>query len=370
MKVPPGPDGHPRRFGNVDALRALAAILVIWAHAAESFVQVAQGGAGRWMHDWAATVNFGRIGVTAFFCVSGFVIPATLSGSGWPAARRFLVNRFFRLFPLYWLSVACAVAVLFWLPGRAISPGDIALNLTMMPQALGATPAEGLYWTLEVELLFYALCLLLFCLGRLADRRVVGCLAFGGLAVMLLFLCQQVASVDLRIGLGHKKAMLFANLSLMFFGALCRSAAEGAWPWRAARRDIALYAALWIVAMAGTAALVGGRPHPPDTWNFYAPYPIALCLFLACVFVFKRAPRWLAWLGLISYSLYLWHPMAFALLQSALAATGEPLWLSQHLAVYLGATAALTVLVSWLTYETVERPAIAFGRRLAGAAPP
>ena len=111
---PPLIPGH--RYENIDALRGIAAMLVVWLHGAELFVRLPGiDGRGQIWYDIAHTVDFGRIGVVAFFMISGYVIPPTLRGPLANGTRRFLVRRFFRLFPAYWLSIPLGYLLL-WLP--------------------------------------------------------------------------------------------------------------------------------------------------------------------------------------------------------------------------------------------------------------
>ena len=43
-------------------------------------------------------------------------------------------------------------------------------NLTMLQQFAGIENVIGLYWTLQIELIFYGLCVLLFCAGSSSGR--------------------------------------------------------------------------------------------------------------------------------------------------------------------------------------------------------
>jgi peptidoglycan/LPS O-acetylase OafA/YrhL len=144
------------RYHNVDALRALAAFLVLWTHTAEVFVAFADNGApGAWLNQVAHELDFGRMGVTAFFAISGFVIPMSLRGNRRGVALRvFMVGRVFRLYPAFWVSILPGALTCYWIWGKSFTFRDVMLNFTMIPTVLGARPAEGLYWTLQTELSF------------------------------------------------------------------------------------------------------------------------------------------------------------------------------------------------------------------------
>ena len=354
------------RFANIDALRAVAALLVLWSHAAENFVLPGASAGGAWLNDISDRLDFGRTGVVIFFCVSGYVIPATLTGAGWLPARRFLISRLFRLFPLFWLSIPAGLLFGFHLLGKTMPARDIVLNLTMVPELLGAVPVQGLYWTLEVELIFYGLCLALHFAGSLQNRATIRLLCFGLLALMALFALHQ--ALHLNFGIGLKLGIMFGNLSLMFFGSLCRKLTDGALSRPGDIRWIAAYAALWLTVLPVAGVAMGAIEPPVLFPNVFVPYSLGLLVFLAGAFLFRSAPRWLAWLGCISYSLYLLQaPVIWAMLEVQAAAGPEhPMLSRQHLAIYIAIAALAAILVSWASYVWIELPAIALGRRAAG----
>ena len=63
------------RFAYVDSLRAIAALLVVWTHSAEIFAPLA---GGSWLYTVSHNYDFGRMGVVAFFGVSGFLVPKSI----------------------------------------------------------------------------------------------------------------------------------------------------------------------------------------------------------------------------------------------------------------------------------------------------
>lgn len=116
----------------------------------------------------------GYLGVDVFFIISGFVILQSASGA---SADRFVVGRLTRLYPAFLL---CMLATFVF---RGMDPADLPAQLTMMPRYFGAQPADGVYWTLAVEMKFYAAVLLVLLLGWM---RHVEWLVLGA---VLLFAC-------------------------------------------------------------------------------------------------------------------------------------------------------------------------------------
>ena len=141
-------------FGGVHVLRAAAALLVVLAHA--SYFATAYHGADE---QWVRA--FGRIGVVLFFSISGFVIALQRH----QPVSSFFARRFLRIYPIYWIAIAVAMAlkpgVVLTFPSVLLLPWPATNDSLVIP-----------YWTLVFEIVFYAIAGALFCL-RLKDRYLV-----------------------------------------------------------------------------------------------------------------------------------------------------------------------------------------------------
>lgn len=150
------------RVIELDALRGLAALAVVAYHYTTFYGQMVG-------HREPLPFGFaaGNYGVHLFFLISGYVIFMTLERTR--TALDFVVSRFSRLYPAYWVAMAMTAAVVYGigLPAQRLPLRDVLLNLTMVQQILGAEHLDGSYWTLQVELFFYAQMLLWFMLGQL-----------------------------------------------------------------------------------------------------------------------------------------------------------------------------------------------------------
>ena len=353
----PSPSAAQPRFLNIDALRALAALLVVWMHTTEVFVPLIQAGqvGGLWFYSLARSMEFGSVGVVAFFAVSGFVIPASLRGRPKGLAiRNFAISRFFRLYPAFWISVVPGAFVHYWLWGRAFSLQDLLGNLTMLPELLGVQPAQGLYWTLAIELAFYALCVLLFAAGWLhrAPRLIAVCFAL--LLAFCVFRRTEYANV-------------FAHLSTMFFGAMCRQFIDSPAPRTRCLLGAAIGIVLcfWLLFMPGYGvwAITTGRAAPAYS-GFFISYALGIALFgMALVLPGMRKGVW-TWLGQISFSIYLLHPVVFYPLLWLVKHSPLLQSLHLHLGVYLLAAMLITIALAAASFYWVEKPAIACGQRL------
>lgn len=298
----------------------------------------------------ADLLNLGRLGVALFFLISGFVIPFSLSGHR--PIRRFALGRFFRLYPAYWLSLGFALTVL-WMTGRPMPGSSTALlNVTMLQSFLGAADILHVYWTLALELLFYAACALLFRLKLLANPAVIATLVvLGSLAALGLAAAAHMS--------GHRlPANIPFNLAIMFLGTLLRLA------WleqdMLARRllPVALVVILLATPLIQSLAYWNSAQPYVTPLSFTTAYLLAIILFIATLRRdWQFSPSWL-WLGAVSYALYLVHgPWLQAL--STLFGPLTP----ATLLPFLGSFLALSLGSAALVHHWVEQPCLRLGRR-------
>jgi peptidoglycan/LPS O-acetylase OafA/YrhL len=358
-----------------------------------------------------AWIDPGEYGVFVFFLVSGFIVPASLERRG--SVRSFWVSRLFRLYPFYLLALVLlallTVAHLGTLRGMAQEPGTSALGqLLMMSDVLSTPDVPYTVWTLAYEMVFYLLITLLFTLGlhrrsgTFAIVFAVAALGVGGrlpasafsasffgptpiaLAADVLILGGVAAAVAWRgsprlVGAGlaaltglalitfngssaHYPWEAFTILALMFAGTVLYRAEQG---------QLGRGQAAAITLSVLTLTLAGGLWHlhaAGDPMVLERKWLITLLLagltFAVGLAVRRRTiPAFLAWLGLVSYSVYLLHPVLLGIYWH-LGWSHRP----HSIPVQLAVTAAfLAVLLGscWLTYRFVEAPAQRLGKRVA-----
>jgi len=351
------------RLRYIDALRGVAALLVVWLHVADAFLHV-DGGIvrGAWLREAAASVDVGRVGVVAFFLISGFVIPFSIDADRSAPVASFAIKRFFRIFPAYWLSIPLGALTGFWLWGRAFDGRDFLGNLTLLQNVLGVREAEGLYWTLRVELVFYAVCIVLLLTRSLHDMRRVAAIAIAlafvhSLAMLMSWLKSPLMSSE--------AAFWLLNLSMMLCGTLYRNVLTQTTEPRDKRLRgcvLGLLVYYLVIFPAGAAWAIGFEHNAPIA------YALGLLLFIAGTSFARIESRLTDWLGRISYSVYLFHPVVFMALLWWLARQPAGSWMrTQHLAVYLLVCVLGTLLLADLVQRGVEQPCIRLGHRLARA---
>ena len=110
------------RLRYIDALRGIAAVLVLWLHVANSYRAMSPQteAHARWLNDFISQIDIGRIGVVVFFLISGFVIPFSIKPASAAPVAGFVIRRVFRIYPAYWLSVPLAAWVFYWTDRHAV----------------------------------------------------------------------------------------------------------------------------------------------------------------------------------------------------------------------------------------------------------
>jgi peptidoglycan/LPS O-acetylase OafA/YrhL len=280
------------RYIALDAMRGVAALLVVVFHAARLLD-------GRWAPG-------GYLAVDLFFVLSGFVIAAAYDKRivGGMSARRFTLIRTIRFWPLYALGLALGLAHQLMLiathnphaMGSAHLAAAVPLNLVFLPDFAGAPgnlfPLNSPSWSLFFELLVNIAYVVAF---PWLGRRALGAVALTSGAIFA-WLCWQHGTADLGSTFASAPAGVPRTLFSFSMGLLIFRSG-----WRP------FTAPLWILLPA--VALLMLAPVPSD-WR--AVYDIGFVLLLSPLLVLagarsQRASRAADWLGRLSYPLYAVH---------------------------------------------------------------
>lgn len=345
-----------RRIANIERLRGLAALGVVLCHVIGQFYGVTRFNVGpERLVGWA-----GQVGVAVFFVVSGFCIrlPMARALAGDPGARldvrRYLERRARRILPPYWIAIAVSIGVGLISPIPLLDGGhrlyDIGLHLvglhTLWPASI--TSINGVFWTIGLEIQFYAAYLLL------ANRPAT---PVKGLALLVLAVAAYGAASlafpkpsPWRI-VGQE--FVLASLWQWYIGAVLADLYV---------RHVSAFAAVpqglaWAARVAAALVLFGlglANPVAQAHLAYWALPFAALAAVAAALMGHQPAGQGpLDALGQASYSLYLLHPAALGLVVLAAKAGGWPAWLSAIAAILGACVAAL------LSYRFVERPFLA-----------
>jgi len=324
------------RLVQLDALRGLAAAAVVLFHFTTRYGQMFGH-----TRPLAVEVPWGGYGVDLFFMLSGFVIFMTLERTS--STLDFAVGRLSRLYPAYWASLAITFVIvsLAGLPGEEVSFGDAVVNLTMVQRLLGRPHVDGVYWSLQAELLFYVAMIVLYRCGAFS-RVFRTVMAWVGLSVVVHL---GVVHGDANFaGLPNILTKVQTLLSLKYIPLF--AIGIGLYDLRKGGRFEARHA-VWFAACTLAHGLI-------DSWNSMI-VGMALMTVVGLA-VHGRLPmlaaRPLVYLGTISYTLYLTHQNLGYVLMRQLESWG----LDPHLAIVLAGLMALSLAA--LLSHTVEGPAM------------
>ncbi|GIH62223.1 hypothetical protein Msi02_30400 [Microbispora siamensis] len=331
--------------------------------------------------------------------VSGYIVPASLEQRA--SLRAFWISRFFRLYPLFGVAAAAMtlLAVLgwddlhIWWKSR---PASLALgHLTMLQNLLYMPNLINVLWTLSYEMAFYLLLTAMFTLG-INRRSTISALGFtaaallgsGALPVTLLsaggpgrmltvtlvvtaLITAGLAAAIMGSGTLRQAGAIVIGLTVLILLAVNQSY-PGPWQgllilatmfagtalYRAEQRQLSWKQAGW-VAWVPLAGIWLAR----DDFGTQMATAAAWLTFIAGLALrHRRMPRVLAWLGLVSYSVYLLHPL---LLESVEWFWPEPLDVPLILRVAALVCVVMLLLgLSALTWRFVEAPAQRLGKRL------
>ena len=338
----------PANFLTIQALRAVAALLVVLLHAFETW--------GERVDPAAPGVNWenGAAGVDIFFIISGFVMVISsrrlVDQAG--AWLIFLRHRVVRIVPLYWLLTTGKILAVVVLGGVILRTG---LNFNFVAGSylfLPVTDSVGHFrpvlpvgWTLTYEFLFY-----LFFAAALAMRVDVTRIVIPGLGLI------AIAALS-RTEAWPAWTILFDTIVVEFvFGVMLAK-----WTLRGFRLPPTM-ARIFILSGFGLILIVPMISENARvlTWGIPAFAIVAGAVSLE-PFVALALPRWLLTLGDASYSIYLSHGFvlpAFGILVSRIVSRG--LWTE-------GLTIILCLIVSsiagWIVFFFIESPMLHALRR-------
>lgn len=286
--------------------------------------------------------NFGASGVHIFFVISGFIMVYTSFEKNDENfdSEKFLIRRFIRIYPIFWLYAAVYILSHYIvLGGYNLSILDILRSLLLLP---GYSPLIiGPAWTLSFEIYFYICFAVFMTLGLLR-----------GLLIMTLFFLASIAmgsefhSDNIGIHLVTDSLLmeflLGAWIAYFFVSEIRLSAAV----------SNALMLIALIIFLVGLA--FGYRSVPSAlSWGVPSALLIAGAVFKERGGTLPNIIRKISFLGDSSYSLYLIHILMIdAFLNAYLAIVPSPK--VGFFPICLALT-ALCVLVAIVFYKLIER---------------
>ena len=344
---------------SFDGLRAVAVLLILAWHIEADYAPVAQQ---RWLKG-------GYAGVDIFFVLSGFLITSILirqrEQSEPVGLGSFYIRRALRLLPALFAFVivqaiwASAIGV----PASKEFPSILSVIFyysNLVHTAALSAPGMGHVWSLQVEEQFYVLwpVFLVVCLA-LTRRRAVTAVLTGGLILGIVAYRWYTMDTSTNIFIAtrvYELAQFRADTLLV--GALAAQLWANGWLPKRGLSVAAWFAGAFTVWWL---AEVGLNQH----WIFLWGYTL-LAVMVAVVVLALVQTNWpvrrvlsikpLRIIGMVSYGIYLWHYLVFAMVGNA--------W--PHWSAWWQAIVALTLTagVTTASWFLVERPFLRLKDRL------
>jgi peptidoglycan/LPS O-acetylase OafA/YrhL len=339
----------PRNAG-LDLVRAVAVLLVMVSHWANNL------GAWYGVHAPQFVFDAGEVGVDLFFGLSGFLIGRILldlldRGPTWRALGVFLVRRWMRTLPLYWLWLG--VLILLW---PAATAHRVQLRMILLLQNF-AWPMPGNFffavsWSLAVEEWFYlgfgiALVGAAISIGRRAIWPVLLAFIAGPLALRILVPAYR----DWSNGLWHS---VIYRLDSVAFGVVLAAL------WRRhgclVRHPVPPLALGLLLIAGGWSGLLLPWRLVPALFDSVMVTGGVLCLPAAMRL--QVIPSWPGWLvariSAQSYALYLTH-------ETILVDLAQSLYFRHLVARPVAVCIALVLpfVLAWLSGRFIEAPILA-----------
>jgi peptidoglycan/LPS O-acetylase OafA/YrhL len=352
-----------RHIPGLDLLRFFAALVVMMFHLAYldwalpgSTAFRLSGGDVRFP-ELVDIAGAGWIGVQIFFVISGFVIAYSAENA---SLFSFVRSRMLRLVPAAWI---CATLSFIALSLLSTSPSNSTLGRSLLLSPWGPW-VDPSYWTLGVEIVFYALVALLIAGGRFTAMRSYAMLL--GLVSAVYWLAWWVSLVE-PAGQLHQwmtryrdsrllELLLvpygcFFALGVMLWSQFIKQRTRGGWPMLTFLATVCLMqiAAHHVMAIEkiGIATSVW---VPMLAWSLAIVW-MALSIHYSDRLLAGAATRsLLRRIGLMTYPLYLIHQVLGCLLLGALDRAGIDRFAA------LGITVAVLLALSNLVCSVLEQP--------------
>lgn len=387
------------RIRGLDGLRALACLLVIAHHILPRLPQTDSvlSQAIQLFGHWAQS------GVSAFFVLSGFLLSAPFWLSAFeqrqrPAFRAYLLKRFARILPGFYLAVSVSFVLSILVFDRAFDLQSVLRLVSGMlfvnsysAVTLFPTEINGPLWSIGFEVTSYVILLGLL----LIAYRLYGVQRYGALVAFFLvstvfivaghgLWCWVVGVPESGVGWEHgligfaRTWVPFTNVFSMYAHFHVGVLAAALLPWVKNQKPSLKFDAIWLVVSGILGVLIVGAIlltpfslHGVWRLNYFWPlFPVLFALALVVIPATKISATlleagWLRFIAKISFGLYIWHMVFVELTAKFLfpeyvygGGTSLLVWLEATLIVLV-----LCALTAWLSWQYLERPVLTWTRR-------
>lgn len=348
-------------IGNLDGLRAVACLMVLWGH----LPQVGDTALSVLIEKIKAISHPGQMGVNIFFVLSGFLITRILLNdkeSG-PSFKRFYAKRILRIFPLYFLVLGFLAIV-----DPAPALGWSAFYLQNYYFAFHTEPGPFRHtWSLAVEEHFYFLWpLLVYWTSREKSKWICSLVLpviaiLGGMATLWIF---ERDLADALLFRGTHFRLLPLSLGAALAYAEIEIRVNSRRRWQNFAFGLVLFSVMLLLLpkmVAATAPYFGFLSSLASVFIASAIVVLAL-VYSKIKFAPFRILEWrlLRFIGVISYGLYTYHYVIYYYFLDV-----HEDRLREPISILFALTLIVSVMfISIMSYYFVERPLINLKRHL------
>lgn len=327
-----------KHFSTLDGLRGVAVLMVLCVHSTDPI--------------WK-TLN-GSLGVSLFFVLSGYLITTLLlrekERNGRVSFGQFYLRRAFRILPLYYvaLTIFSILVLTFGLGSRPQEFSGRLINFLTFTNEFASGGTFGHSWTLGIEEKFYLVWpILMFVLPITRSRQLAA-------AALLVLVTGTLAFLPVTAYSGMYTALIVGALVAL---SMHRRKTFGiaAWLSKPAPSFAALLLTAFVLSISSDSKV---QVFFPLTAAVTFPAIILGNSWISRTLNFRPIRR----LGIISYAVYLFHPLCIEVVDRVLA-PGQDNVLMQLLRLFL--IICLSVAIAEVMNRSVEKPMIKLGRRIA-----
>lgn len=359
-----------KKYGYIDALRGIAILLVIMVHAAQHFYP--STGEPTFLS------TKGQYGVQLFFVTSALTLFLSfgqrLKVDQGNTVRFFLIRRFFRIAPAYYLAIIFYSIMLIIDPVKTapnhIDMSNVILSIFFVngffPASINYIPPGG--WSVAIEMIFYFLIPFLFNKIRSLHAAIFWFIG----TVFLSIIVNSIAGYLIRnyttLDYSHEKIWylyfwLPNQLPVFMLGIVL---------YHLLKRNYAVNKTTgYIIVTACVASMVtmfyAIRAYQVE--DLVPEHIVVGVFFLLIVFAMSQSQlvllenKFTRYIGKLSFSMYVWHFIVLKCLAYVIRRTFDFDWTVQLWILYISGI-AVTAALSAISYEKIELAGVKIGKRV------
>lgn len=354
------------RLDSIQVLRGVAAILVVLFHFRHYLNDVYP------LKDLGDRLFlFGEAGVDIFFVISGFIIVYSSRSREKNTFSEFAIKRFFRLYPLYFFVLTI---YLLSYHNEAFNYINVIKSYLLIPiDYNGKAPWFGLStiysaWTLTYESYFY----FIFALSILLSHkyRVAICAAA---IIIVMYFVQKLTYGEFSLiavtgknefnGLIYNFMFVSSPLILDFIMGMVVAYVYIFYEKHIKANEVITFMSLIVLTISVVFMVSHATASIGPLFWGWCSVGIVLSILLISKNLSIKYPRFLIYLGEMSYSIYINHVVVKKVSLSYIGPLG--LFKNGDGGVILFCLVVATLCVSYGTYNLIEKPSIKLGHKLA-----